>query len=137
MKVAMSFFQLRVLPVLLVVFASACTRETKPPPPPSAEEGMKELAGIYRYIEYSKLPLPRKPEDFSDYVDSMPSAFERIKQGDYVVAWGAGRSTASGAAEQILVYEKKAPTEGGAVLLRDGTVKQMTAAEFNAAPKAK
>jgi hypothetical protein len=91
------------------------------------------MVGVYRYIEYSKLPLPRKPEDFSDYVDSMPIAFERIKQGDYVVAWGVGRSTAPGAAEQILVYEKKAPTEGGAVLLRDGTVKQTTAAEFNAA----
>jgi hypothetical protein len=137
MKVAMSFFQLRLLPLFLVVFASACTSETKPPPPPSAEEGLKEMAGIYRYIEYSKLTLPRKPEDFSDYVDSMPSAFERVKRGDYVVAWGVGRSTSPGAAEQILVYEKKAPAEGGAVLLRDGTVKQMTATEFNAAPKAK
>ena len=95
------------------------------------------MVGTYRYIEYSKLPLPRKPEDFSDYVDSMPTACERIKQGDYVVAWGVGRSTAPGAADQILVYEKKAPTDGGAVLLRDGTVKQMTAAEFNAAAKAK
>jgi hypothetical protein len=114
-----------------------CGGTPKPPPPPSAEEGLKELVGAYRYIEYSKLPLPRKPEDFNDFVDSMPNALERIKQGDYVVAWGVGRSTTAGAANQILVYEKKTPAEGGAVLLRDGTVKQMTAEEFAAAPKAK
>jgi len=108
-----------------------------PPPAPSAEEGIQELVNVYRYIEYSKLPLPRKPEDFSDHWDSMPTAFDRIKQGDFIVAWGVGRSTAAGVGSQILVYEKKAPTEGGAVLLRDGTVKQMTAGEFNAAPKAK
>jgi uncharacterized protein (DUF2236 family) len=101
------------------------------------EEGLKELVGVYRYIEYSKLSVPRKPEDFSDYWDSMPTAFERIKQGDYVVAWGVARSTAAGLANQILVYEKNAPTAGGAVLLRDGTVKQMTASEFAASPKAK
>jgi hypothetical protein len=133
----MSVVRLRsVLPCLLV-FLAACASEPKPPPPPSAEEGLKEMVGVYRYIEYSRLPLPRKPEDFTDFWDSMPSAFERIKAGEFVVAWGVGRSTAPGAAEQILIYEKKAPADGGAVLLRDGTVKQMTAAEFNAAPKAK
>jgi hypothetical protein len=114
-----------------------CDGAPKPPLAPSAEEGIKELVNVYRYIEYSKLPLPRKPEDFNDHWDSMPTAFDRIKQGDYVVAWGVGRSTAPGVGSQILVYEKMVPTEGGVVLLRDGTVKQLTAEEFNAAPKAK
>ncbi len=114
-----------------------CEGAPKPPPPPSAEEGLKELVGVYRYIEYSKLPLPSKPDDFNDHIDTMPNGLARIKQGDFVVAWGVGRAVAPGAGNQILVYEKKAATEGGAVLLRDGTVKQMTAAEFSAAPKAK
>jgi len=95
------------------------------------------LVGVYRYIEYSKLPLPRKAEDFADFVDSIPSAYERIKQGEFVVSWGVGRAAAADVAKHILVYEKKAPAEGGAVLLRDGTVKMMTAEEFNAAPKAR
>jgi hypothetical protein len=114
-----------------------CGESAKPPPPPSAEEGLKELVSVYKYIEYSKLPLPSKPDDFNDYIDTMPNGLARVKQGDYVIAWGVGRSTAPGAANQILVYEKKAATEGGAVMLRDGTIKQMTAAEFAAAPKAK
>jgi hypothetical protein len=125
----------------LILFAltllAACSRETPPPPPPSAEEGLKQMAEVYRYIEYSKLPLPRRPEDFADYWDTMQAAFDRVQSGEFVVAWGIGRSTAPGTGQQILVYEKKAPADGGAVLLRDGTVKQMTATEFAAAPKAK
>ena len=122
---------------LALAAALGCARTPQPPPPPSGAEGLQEMVGVYKYIEYSKLPLPRKPEDFNDFVDSMPTAFQRVKDGEYVVAWGAGRSAASGAGGQVLVYEKKAPTEGGAVLLRDGTVKQMTAEEFSVAPKAK
>ena len=95
------------------------------------------MAEVYRYIEYSKLPLPRKPEDFTDHWDSLQAAFDRVKAGEIVVIWGVGRATGPGAGQQVLAYEKQAPTEGGAVLFRDGTVKQMTAAEFNAAPKAK
>jgi hypothetical protein len=123
--------------LVLIVLWAGCESAPQPPPPPSAEEGLKELINVYRYIEYSKLPAPRRPEDFSDHWDSMPTAFDRIKQGEILVAWGTGRSTVPGAANQVLAYEKKAPNEGGAVLLRDGTVKIMTAEEFNAAPKAK
>ena len=122
---------------LLAVCAQGCARAPLPPPAPTGAEGLQEMVGVYKYIEYSKLPLPRKPDDFNDFVDSMPAALQRVKDGEYVVAWGVGRSAAAGAGGQVLVYEKKAPTEGGAVLLRDGTVKQMTAAEFGAAPKAK
>lgn len=120
-----------------LLLCAGCEKTTPPPPPPSAEEGLKELVGVYKYIEYSKLPVPKKPDDFADFVDSLPSAFDRIKQGDYLLAWGVGRSTAPGTGAQILAYEKKTPAEGGAVLLRDGTVKQLTAADFAAAPKAK
>jgi hypothetical protein len=120
-----------------LLLAAGCARVPQAPPPPSGEEGLKEMISVYKYIEYSKLPLPRKPEDFNDFVDSMPTAFYRVKDGEYVVVWGVGRATSAGAGAQVLVYEKKTPTEGGAVLLRDGTVKQMTAAEFGAAPKAK
>jgi hypothetical protein len=120
-----------------LLLLAGCAGEPPPPPPPSAEEGLKELVEVYRYIDYSKVPLPRKADDFGDYWDSLPSAYDRIKQGEFVVIWGVGRSTAPGAANQVLAYEKKAPTDGGAVLLRDGTIKQMTAAEFAAAPKAK
>lgn len=60
----------------------------------------------------------------------------RIQNGDYIVYWRVGLSDTAPGANAILAYEKKTPTEGGAVLLRNGTVKEMTAAEFQAALKA-
>jgi hypothetical protein len=127
----------RLLIVACLALIAACAQEPQPPPAPSAEEGLQELASMYRYLEYSKLPAPRKVEDLNDYVDSLPSALDRIKSGDFIIAWGVGRSTAPGSSSSILAYEKKAPAEGGAVLLRDGTVKTLTAEEFATAPKAK
>ena len=41
-----------------------------------------------------------------------------------------------GLLKEIVAHEKNAPAEGGYVLLQDGSVKTMTAAEFAAAPKA-
>jgi hypothetical protein len=121
----------------ILILLGACSSEPPPPTAPSAEEGLKEMARVYQYIEYSKLPLPQKAEDFRDYWDSMQGSFDRVQQGEFVVAFGVGRSTAPLPGVQILVYEKKAPADGGWVLLRNGTVKQMTAAEFATAPKGK
>src|SRR6476660_4913508 len=92
--------------LICLVLAGGCVGAPQPPPPPSAEEALKEMVNVYKYIEYSKLPLPRKPEDFADYWDSMPTAFERVKQGEFIVAWSIGHATTPGSAEQILVYEK-------------------------------
>jgi hypothetical protein len=59
--------------------------------------------------------------------------------GPYVVIWGANiieMSKTAGSSNTVLGYEATAPTSGGLVLMGDGFVKQMTAAEFNAATKA-
>jgi hypothetical protein len=36
----------------------------------------------------------------------------------------------------VLAYQKGVPTQGGFVLLSDGTIRPMSAADFQAAPKA-
>jgi prepilin-type processing-associated H-X9-DG protein len=41
-----------------------------------------------------------------------------------------------GTSNTILAHEANAQTNGGIVLMADGSVRQMTAAEFQAAPKA-
>ena len=133
----MRSFHVFPLPALVMLAVLGCSSAPKPPPPASGAEGLQELVKVYEYIEYSKFPLPRKLADFDQHWDNMPNAYSRIQSGEYVLAWGVGASKAPGAGQQILAYEKKAATEGGAVLLRDGTVKTMTAAEFSAAPKAK
>jgi len=81
---------------------------------------------------------PAKLDDLSKHKSSYPRGYEAVQSGAVVVLWGAalkGEGDA-GKDEAVLAYEKATPTEGGYVLLSAGTVKKMTATEFNTAPKA-
>jgi hypothetical protein len=63
--------------------------------------------------------------------------YAALKAGDIEVIWGAMMAgEGGGGSDSIIAYETKVPSEGGYVLLENGTVKKMTAAEFQAAPKA-
>jgi hypothetical protein len=83
---------------------------------------------------------PAKVADLSRFESQFPRGYQAVKSGDVVVVWGAkmpGEGEAATAAAVVIAYEKKVPSEGGYVLLQNGTVKEMSAGEFNAAPKAK
>jgi hypothetical protein len=56
-----------------------------------------------------------------------------LRNGEIVYLWGAGYEPGG---TKVVAYTKKTDTEGGWVLLQDGTIKQMTAAEFSSAPRA-
>jgi hypothetical protein len=81
---------------------------------------------------------PAKAADLGRFQAMYPRGYEAVKSGDVVVVWGTpikGEGEV-GKDEQLLAYEKNAPTEGGFVLLSAGTVKKVSASEFNALPKA-
>jgi hypothetical protein len=83
--------------------------------------------------------LPSKIADLNRQQKMFPRGYDAVKSGDVVVLWGApmkGEGDA-GKDEVVVAYEKAVPTEGGHVLLSAGTVKKMSASEFQAAPKAK
>jgi hypothetical protein len=77
---------------------------------------------------------PSRQAELEAFEPMIPVGGPALRNGDVVYLWGAGYASGG---TQVVAYEKKAPTEGGFVLLQDGTVKQMTAAEFQSAPKAK
>ena len=81
---------------------------------------------------------PARLADLDRHKAIFPRGYEAIKTGEIVVVWG-GKPKGEGEVgkgEAVLAYEKAAPTDGGYVVLSAGTIKKMTAAEFNAAPKA-
>ena len=83
---------------------------------------------------------PTKQADLTRFASAYPQGYQAVKSGEVVVIWGAkmaGEGEAGSAPKNIIAYEKKAETEGGWVLLQNGTVKEMTADEFKTAPKAK
>jgi hypothetical protein len=132
-----SVFKRLLLVSLLAALAGCGKGSEQGPTPASTADGLKELVGMYEYLAYQKKGPPKKVADLDEFIDTLPNALPRVQSGEYVVIWGVGLAKTGSGARAILAYEKKAPVEGGAVLLRSGEVKQMTAAEFQAAPKAK
>ena len=94
---------------------------------------MEELGLLLKTLAEEGRKPPDKLANLGPVEPMLPIAGPAIRNGDLIYVWGAGY-VAGG--NQVVAYEKKALTDGGFVLLQDGTVKEMTAAELQAAPKA-
>ena len=106
--------------------ASALVKERK--------DGLEELGLLLKSLAEEGRRPPDKLAALGPVEPMLPIAGPAIRNGDLIYLWGAGFAAGG---NQVVAYEKKVPTDGGFVLLQDGSVKEMTAAEFQAAPKAK
>jgi hypothetical protein len=94
-----------------------------------------EVGDILRNRMLDTTQPARNPAEIARYENAGPTAFSKIQKGELVVIWGANPQP--GASDKVLAYEKQTPQSGGFVLMQDGTtVKKLTAAEFQSAPKA-
>jgi hypothetical protein len=112
---------------------------------------LRALGNLYHYcnIAASVGKPPSGPDDLdtTDIADDDPEteAFNKrvvqaVRDGKYVLIWDVKFDPSklpAGSADIVLGYEKDVPTAGGQVLMLDTSVKQMTADEFQKAPKAK
>jgi len=101
---------------------------------PTTKNGLEELANTIRSIQDSQMKLPGSLAELTQYEPGLPAGYEMIKSGEIVYFWGAGIKSEG---STIIAYEKSAPTEGGYVLLQDGSIKQVSSGEFSSASKAK
>jgi hypothetical protein len=100
---------------------------------------LQEVAELIRGTTGPGGKGPSKLNDFDRHRSASPRGYQAVKSGEVVVLWGGGIQGEGEAAKgggEIAAYEKDVPTNGGYVLLTSGEVKKMTAAEFEAAPKA-
>jgi hypothetical protein len=80
----------------------------------------------------------KPPHQLSDlaskqYESIYPAAIEDLRKGRVIVVWDVqGKDSGT-----VIAYEKDVPTQGGAVLMADGTIRQMSADELKAALPAK
>jgi hypothetical protein len=95
---------------------------------------LEDLGEMLKSLAAENRKPPAKLAELEAVEPMIPIAGPAVRNGDVVYLWGT--AYAEGGA-QVAAYEKKVPAEGGLVLLQDGTVKSMTASEFQAAPKAK
>jgi hypothetical protein len=135
------WFFLRALPVLLaLVIGAGCStgRKSGPSAGPSREDDLREVGNMVALYSGEFRRGYAKPTDLARYETGYPLGYQAIASGAIVVVPGAtmpGEGDSSGTTA-IVAYEKDAPTQGGLVLLHNGTVKTMTAEQFAAAPKA-
>lgn len=100
---------------------------------PNTKQALEDLGQMLKSIAEEKKRPPTKLAELEPYEGAFLGATLGIQQKKIVYVWGAGL----GAGDVIVAHDASAESAGGYVLLQNGTVKEMTAAEFAAAPKAK
>jgi hypothetical protein len=100
---------------------------------PVAEVGREELSDIwdvYQAYAKEKGKPPGSATDLKPYARGSVLGGRPLTDPNFVVFYG----TAIGGAN-VLAYHKDVQTQGGLVLMSDGAIKPMSAADFQAAPK--
>lgn len=134
---------MRTLLRLLPLFAFATLGCSSTPPTggeavASRTDELNDVAGMLRMSSGPGGKGPGKLHDLAKFESGHPAGYAAVKSGDIVIVWGVSMGGEGDAGtEEVVAYDKNAPTDGGMVLLMNGKVKKMTAAEFAAAPKAK
>ena len=103
---------------------------------PTASDALMQVADMIRDYSSEKGRPPAKMADLAQFKNHYNIGHSALEKGEVVVIWGtpvAGEGGGGGTG--VVAYEKSAPDSGGAVLLQDGKVKQMTADEFRAAKR--
>ncbi len=136
----MRYTLLATLLTILISVQAGCSSSNTPAAksgqPAGSDLGF-EVAGILRMYPGEFGNGPKKASDIKKYEAGFPIGYAAIQSGQIVVVWGATvAGEGGGGTADVVAYEKEAPTAGGMVVLQNGTVKQMTAEEFKAAPKA-
>lgn len=124
----------------MVVGLSACSSKKTDPNAgaPTPTDALQQVANMIRDHTSSKGKPPAKLADLAGFKNHYNIGYTAVESGEVVVVWGAWvAGEGGGEGTGVVAYEKAAPDSGGAVLLQSGTVKQMTADEFRAAPKGK
>jgi hypothetical protein len=141
MKKPRLFFVSASLVVAFALMSLACGSVRQAAQRQKNANDLKQIALAYfNYCDANKKG-PAKAEDLLLYVENDTLLVQKMKS-DYTFIWGVNvndmrQFAENGTSQTVLGYETTVPTSGGQVVMCDGMVKIMTAAEFKAAPQAK
>ena len=100
------------------------------------ESDLKQI-GLYYQDAISNGRPPANVEDLG-IKQLAPKLYQAIVDKEFIVYWNASPLNApAGTSNTVLGYAAGVPTNGGAVLMLDGSVRKMTPEEFKSAAKAK
>lgn len=104
------------------------------------QKKMNELKAIgiayHNYVD-ANAKAPTAATDLKPYLQGFPEAERMLADGTVVFLYGVKpNEMPQGSSLTVVAYEAQAPTSGGIVLLGDGSVKTVTANEFQGLSKA-
>jgi len=122
----------RALFATLAVLAAGCTKGSFDPNLAVEKRELGEIFDCYMsYLKANEKP-PTQLADFEERDALYANVLRTVRDGKYKIVWGVNKKDAG----TILAYEPRAAEESGVVLMADGTVKSMTAAQFKSAKPA-
>jgi hypothetical protein len=117
---------------LSVLLLAGCGRS--PQAAPQGDPGQSSLGEIWEIYNGYTLQHHKPPAQIAD-VRTMkvpyPRGYADMADGRFIVRFGTPLEPAG----KVLAYAKDAPSQGGLVLMNDGSTKSMTADEVQAAIK--
>lgn len=126
----------------LVCFAAVGCGGAQGPLPENEvmNDNLKAVGSLYRTYQSLQQKPPTKVAELKTYQEMAPAAFEAVRNGSIEVVWGTkltdlNEDSSKDSADEVLAYEKKTPSEGGAVLMKNREVRQMTVDEFKSKSK--
>lgn len=123
---------------LLVAVAALCVACAGAAAKQKRMNDLKQIGLAYHnFCDSNFGKAPTAPQDLINVDPTAAPAIALLQNGEVVFIWGVKiQDMKQGTANTILAYEAGVPTNGGIVLMADGSVRQVTAAEFQQTPKA-
>jgi hypothetical protein len=108
----------------LLILAGCGAKNAASPETQRSQLELEEVWGMFKlHLDEKKRP-PANLEELKSYEPGFVLGFKGLQSGQYVMRWDIAKN---GSEEAVLVYPKNAPTQGGTILQRNGTIKEMTA----------
>lgn len=123
--------------VLALAPLAGCGRSGADVAPRNQGDNLQEVANMLRDFQSVANRGPNNLSELAQFQNDYAFGHAQVKAGDLVVVWGARMGgEGGGGSAGVIAYEKKTPTSGGWVLLANGTVKELSAADFGTTAKA-
>jgi hypothetical protein len=100
---------------------------------------LKQIGLAYHNYVSENTRGPKDAEELAPYFENSKKLLDRLKSKEIEFYYGVSINDfkESGLSNTILAYERGTQTKGGHVLFGDGSVRKLSAADFEKAPKAK
>lgn len=105
-------------------------KQSSAPQGPSINDGLTDLRDMLKEAAASNTAPPTSQEEMVAFDAVHPVAGAFIQSEQIIYVWGSALKPNGGSAQKVVGYEPTCTTTGGQVLLENGDIKQVSAAEF-------